>query len=507
MGATPGGAQDEALANEKIEEGFVPNAEDITVEGLLASQDLPLEGPECTKTLCINSAYAVAPTLGHTQSAVFVQMGFNSGIDENTFERKPLNLSVVVDRSGSMAGEKVAAVRTALSRLVNQLNASDRLSIVLFDDQVEVLQKSTMVTEKSEILAKISSINERGSTNLSNGLKEGFNQVEKFSAIEGVSDRVIVFTDAMTNTGSTDTASFISQAKAAAEKDMGLTVFGVGIDLNQELVLAISKLRGGNYVFLSDSNRISTVFDRDFDYLVTPLAYDLRFTLKPAEGFSVKSVYGFPSWDTANSDVEIDVATLFLSRGHGAIVARLEPTGAWPYGITPISSLTLEYMPADANKLENEVLETLYDKEEPLSNATLFYSQNGVRRTVAYVNAALGMKEACTRYWDGRREEAITLLDDTYTLLVDEASAVEDGNLTIEAERVLRLRENMVNGGYDRTSVSMNSNENTMPLSCSIQRVKFVRTIIPVYVMVFSLFGYWVRRKVRRNNPTRNTIN
>jgi hypothetical protein len=164
-------------------------------------------------------------------------------------------------------------------------------------------------------------------------------------------------------------------------------------------------------------------------------------------------------------------------------------------------------MPADDIKVENEVLETLYDKEESLSNTTRFYSQNGVRRTVAYVNAALGMKEACARYWDGRREEAIPLLDDTYALLVDESSAVEDGNLTIEAERVLRLRENMVNGGNDRTSVSMNSNEHTMPLACSIQRVKVVWSNIPVYVMVFGLFGYWVRRKIRRNTPTRNTIN
>jgi Ca-activated chloride channel family protein len=503
-GATPGGAQDEALANEKIEEGIVPNAEDITVEGELASQDLPLEGTECKKTLCISSAYAIAPTLGSTQSAVFVQMGFNSGIDENTFERNPLNLSVVVDRSGSMAGEKIAAVKTALSRLVNQLNESDRLSIVLFDDRVEVLQPSTLVAEKTDILAKISRIYERGSTNLSDGLKEGFSQVEKYSAIHGVSDRVIVFTDARANAGSTDTASFISQAKAAAEKEVGLTVFGVGIDLNQELVLAISNLRGGNYAYLSDADRVSTVFDKDFGYLVTPLAYDLKFILKPAEGFSVKTVYGFPSWDTANSDVEIDVATLFLSRGHGAIVARLEPTGAWPHGSTPLSSLNLEYVPTGGIELENEVVETLYDQEKPLSNTTLFYSQNGVRRTVAYVNAALGMKEGCARYWDGRHEEAITLLDDTHALLVDEASAAEDSNLTVEAERVLRLRENMVNEGYDATSESMNRKEHTMPVSCSFQRVEVVRSDIQLFVMVFGLLGSWRRRKVRKNNLTRN---
>lgn len=329
---------------------------------------------------------------------------------------------------------------------------------------------------------------------MASGLKEGFAQVEEYSGVEGVSNRVIVLTDAIVNTGSTDTESFIQQATTAAENEMGLTVFGVGTDLNQELVLAISKLRGANYAFLSDYERISTVFDVDFDYLVTPLAYDLKFKLLPAEGFAVRTVYGFPSFNTANAFVEIDVSTVFLSRGHGAVVARLEPTGAWPQGSTPLANLALEYTPADGTSLQNETSETLYDAKESLNSSTRFYSQNGVRRTVAYVNAALGTKGACSLYWDGRRTDAVELLEETHTLLTDEAAATEDVHLTTEADRVLRLRQNMMNGGTGNGDSYSNDDVDSMPMACSLRRPGNGTLSLLGCVVALGLIG--VRRKL-----------
>lgn len=471
LGATPGGAQDEGLAEEKIFRGDVPNPEDITVEGMLASHDLPLDAPSCDRPLCINSAFAVAPTLDAERSAVFVQMGFTSGFNRESFRRDPLNLSVVIDRSGSMAGEKIAAVKTALGKLVRQLDERDRLSIVLFDDRVDVLQNSTLVADPSAIQAKLSNIVERGATNLSAGLKEGFAQVMQYSGATEATDRVIVFTDAIANTGSTDIASFVSQASAAADQAIGLTVFGVGVDLNQELVLAISRLRGGNYAYLADANRIATIFDQDFDYLVTPLAYDLKFRLTPASSFTVSQVYGYPSWTSASEAVEIDVATVFLSRGHGAIVARLSPKGAtWPVGAPPLASLSLSYEPADGSELQSEIFETLYDGHEPLSDSSFFWSQLGVRRTVAYVNAAIGENRACSQYWDWNPDAAVALLDKTEALLLEESSATEDAGLASEAKTVAQLRSNMQENQDYRRSYVDDNRDGWPSLGCRLSR-------------------------------------
>ncbi|HEY5957285.1 MAG TPA: VWA domain-containing protein [Polyangiaceae bacterium] len=500
MGATPGGAQDEALATEKIDLGKVPRAEDITVEGKLASHDLPLEGPACTRPLCISSAYAVAPTLDTDKSAVFVQIGFSSGIDAATFHRAPLNLSVVVDRSGSMAGEKIAAVRTALSKLVQQLHEGDRLSIVLFDDRVDVLLPSTPVTDPIAIQALISSISVRGATDMSAGLREGFSQVSRYLGSPGVSNRVIVLTDAIANTGSTDTTSFISQAQAAANNDIGLTVFGVGIDLNQQLVLAISKLRGGNYAYLADRDRISTIFDQDFDYLVTPLAYDMKFRLTPGSGFSVRSVYGFPSWTTASTTVEIDVATVFLSRNRGAIVARLSPTGdVWPLGASPIANLSLSYEPVDEAGSLTDTYDAVYDGQDRLSDTSQVYSQAGVRRTVAYVNSALGEKLACSRYWSGDKTNAIATLDKTEASLTLEAMAIDDSELDVEAMQVARLRNNMQSGYVDNSYRTGDETGDGWPtLGCSLARVPSASSRSRATLLLALMLGGWLAGRKRQ---------
>jgi Ca-activated chloride channel family protein len=67
------------------------------------------------------------------------------------------------------------------------------------------------------------------------------------------------------------------------------------------------------------------VFELDFDYLVTPLAYDMQLVFRPAFGFRIVDVYGVPTWTPGEDLVDLEVATLFLSRNHGAILVRLEP--------------------------------------------------------------------------------------------------------------------------------------------------------------------------------------
>jgi Ca-activated chloride channel family protein len=452
LGATPGGAQDNGLARDQIDDGLVPQPADVTVEGMLNDHDLPLEAPACERDFCIRAAYGIAPALDTGRSAVFVQMGFASGIDPATFTRAPLNLAVVVDRSGSMEGEKLNSVKQALSRLIDQLDERDRLAIVLFDDRVDLLWESAPVTDREAVRARLSDIWARGSTDMAAGLRAGFAQVDLNGGRAGVADRVMVFTDAMTNTGDTDTETFVSLASDYATRGVGLTVFGVGIDLNQDLVLAISKLRGGNYYYLKDAARIAGVFDEDFDYLVTPLAYDLRFRLEPKPGFRIAQVYGYSSWPAGSGAVEIEVATVFLSRKHGAMVARLETDGSsWPLGKPPLAELSLSYQSRDGETV-TEALTAAYSADEALRDDSVFYSQRAVRKTVALINAALGMKRACELFWQGNAAAAEELLRQTRELLLAEAAELEDAEVRGESDDVQQLLDNVVaaeSSGWD----------------------------------------------------------
>ena len=467
MGATPGGAQDNGLAQTQVNQGYVPRPEAFTVEGLLNQYDLPLESLPCQLTLCIDAAYGVAPVLVQDRSAVFVQLGFSSGLDPATFRRSPLNLSVVVDRSGSMSGDKLNSVKQALGHLIDQLGASDRLSIVVFDDLVDIWVKPALVTDRNSLKAAVARIAARGATNMAEGLRAGTSLVKENSGQPGVSDRVMVFTDALTNTGDTDQTTFIQIAASNAAQNIGITLFGVGTDLNQDLVLAITGFRGGNYFFLNDANKIATVFDTDFDYLVTPLAYDLQFQLQPATGFVITAVYGFPAWRSGSTTVEFSIPTVFLSRNHGAIVVRLDPTDrTWPAGASPLAELSMTYLPAGANTTATQSLEAAYSSSAPLADDTIFYSQRAVRKTVALVNEALAEAQASDYYWNhtGTLDSAIALLEKTRTMLLSESTALEDADLQTEAANLLKLEQNMRNGG---SAPSYPNDYSQSPMTCS----------------------------------------
>jgi hypothetical protein len=352
-----------------------------------------------------------------------------------------------------MQGQKLNSVKLALTHLIDKLGEGDRLSIVLFDDQVSVLVAPTLVTDPTALKAAVARISIGNATDMAAGLRKGTDLVLPYVGQPGVSDRIIVFTDANTNTGSTDQETFIGLAAANAARGIGMTLFGVGIDLNQDLVLHITNQPGGNYFFLKGAADIETVFDVDFDYLVTPLAYGLHFNLVPATGFAITAVYGFPSWHAGSSTVAFEVPTVFLSRNHGAIVVRLDPLArTWPTGQSPLAELSMTYTPTQGGTLVTQTLQAAYSGTGVLADDTIFYSQQAVRKSVALVNEALSEARASGYYWAAPRDAASAqaLLERARAVLLAEATLLQDADLQIEAQNVQKLESNMTySSGYD----------------------------------------------------------
>ena len=97
-------------------------------------------------------------------------------VGEGLPQSAPLNLCLVLDRSGSMAGQKIANLRQAVSLVIDQLGPMDILSIVLFDDRAEVLVPAAPVTDKNALKAKVRSITARGGTEMSKGMQLGIQE-------------------------------------------------------------------------------------------------------------------------------------------------------------------------------------------------------------------------------------------------------------------------------------------------------------------------------------------
>ncbi|MBT7787312.1 MAG: VWA domain-containing protein [Calditrichaeota bacterium] len=438
-GATPGGAQDMSVIRQLIDNGIVPDPENFHVEGMFSEYDLPIEGPVPENIFTIRTSHGYAADKNLPGGGLYVQLGLSSSINAATFRRDPLNLSVVVDKSGSMHGSKIVGVKTALGKLVDQLDENDILSIVLFNHEMTVLLEPTPLGDVNvhEYIARIEA---GGSTNMDIGMRKGYEFVRQYQEFGERSDRVILFTDALPNTGDDSPGNFRDITTEGANDGIGLTAFGIGADFDQNLINYIATQRGCNYFYLQDGEKTSKVFDEDFDFLVTPIAYDLNFEVELQADFAAVTNYGFPGGDSSTPGFE--VSSIFLSRNRGALLLRFLPVaGADPlvnYGAR-IADIHLSYEDRDG-LTHSEDLSVVYTGEDVDNSETHYFEQDGVRLTVSLAREVLSMKEACAYYHDPDDGSAEETLETLLIYLNEENEALGDDVLSREITMVTKLK-------------------------------------------------------------------
>ncbi|MDI1431077.1 vWA domain-containing protein [Polyangium sorediatum] len=445
LGATPGGAQDMGLARSIITSGGVPTLDDFTPEGLYSEHDLALAAPApCAKPLCIHTAAGLDVGLDDDKRDLFVQLGMQSNIREDEFVRKPLNLGIVIDTSGSMDGN-LSHVREALHTLVDNLRPDDRVAIVEFASSANTIQASTPVSDKESLHEAIDELTTGGSTSMEEGMMLGYAVIDEHVQ-PGTLSRLMVFTDAMPNVGATDAASFQSMVKAASALDIGFTFFGFGANFDASFVDQIGHLRGGNYRFVGAED-VKPIFEEELDFLVTPIAYDLRVSTAAAEGTEVSTVYGVPQLGEHGSGELFDVTTVFLSKRKGGIVLRLDGTNLEPLvsgEAIEAGTVTIEYTTPEG-AVEKDTLPIRLPFQTLPGPADALLPTPHIARTLAVTNEYLVMKRLCGDFYAGSLDpvDGAARLEQAIARLTSADAALADENLKREITLLQKLGQNL----------------------------------------------------------------
>jgi len=435
LGATPGGAQDIGYARELIEMGQVPPADVISVEGLLSEHDLPTLGPPCDSLLCSRPALAVAPSIETGETAWWLHLGLTSGLPAD-FERPPVDLVVAIDKSSSMSIDMIETTE-AVARLIGKLGADDRLAVLTFDDTVSELHPLGPVEDAAALAAAVRAIPPVGGWNLDQAVARAYD-IAAAAGGEGRLRRVMVLSCGYPALAADYSDSFSQMVHEGARQGIGLSFFGVLLGYSDQLGDLLGAAHGGSYYYLDSLARVVEVFDHDLDFMITPLAYDLRFALEVGKGFRIERVYGIPGDEAGAPSAELEVATAFLSRRRGGLVARLSRVGE---DAASLGSVALEYRPEPAlgyTAAEEQVAEIAApDGDDP------HYASPGVRKAAALVNQAEGMIRACAAYHAGDPASAADILDRLLELLRADAAALDDSDLAAEVALVEKLRDNV----------------------------------------------------------------
>lgn len=323
---TAGGAQDIKHFRGSVDAGTVPSPRGMTSEGLLSEHDLYLTSDTaCAQLLCLNS---MAKPASLVTGSYFAGFGFDTNISDN-WQRGPLNIVAVIDRSGSMGGPSITNVKHSLMDITDNLRVGDQISFILYGSDVVTHLEPLRVTETSKeaIRAKINSIKVEGSTNMDAGLARGYDIAYGTKDNFAGTTRLMIFTDERPNTGRTDAEGFMARAQRASLDGIGLTTIGYGRNYGGELAAKIASVRGGNLFYVGSSDDVDRLFDKEFDFMVSEVAHDMTVRLMPAPGLQVKDVYGVPAhMMTKNQDgsVAMTVPSVFMSTDGGGLFASLQ---------------------------------------------------------------------------------------------------------------------------------------------------------------------------------------
>ena len=255
-------------------------------------------------------------------------------------DRKPLNLGLVIDRSGSMSESgKLEYAIIAAQKLVDRLNRNDRLAVVIYDDVVDVLVPSTPVTNPELIKQKIAAVTARNSTNLAQGLILGHNQVAEYFDREAI-NQVIILSDGLANVGITDPYELKRMVSAWGETGIRVTAMGLGADFNEDLMMGLANASGGRYHFIESPAQLAGIYEKELATLMQTVSKDVKVFINLADGVKLLKVYGYDA-RVNGSEVEIPVGA-FNGGQHRIIVCNLSvPTNK--IGTTGVAQVKLDY--------------------------------------------------------------------------------------------------------------------------------------------------------------------
>jgi Ca-activated chloride channel family protein len=194
-------------------------------------------------------------------------------------ERAPLDVALVVDRSGSMSGGKLAAVKACGVYLARRMGAGDRLAVVAYDDAIDLVAPLAPV-ELDRLLPAIGALRPGGTTNLSGGWLKGLEQLRGTQREEAVR-RILLLTDGLANVGITEPGALIGLAEQARQAGVGTTTIGVGDDFDEALLTAMADAGGGSGHFAATPDSAPGIFAAEFDGLASVVAQNVSVEIRP----------------------------------------------------------------------------------------------------------------------------------------------------------------------------------------------------------------------------------
>ena len=207
----------------------------------------------------------------------------------STRPRPPLNLALVIDRSGSMAGSKLSYARKAARFLAGELTSRDRLAVVTFDDEVNVLVLSQPVRDPLTFISAIDTIDAGGCTALFEGWLAGATQVAQ-QLDPTVLNRVLLLSDGQANEGLTDAGAIAAKVEGLTQRGISTSAFGLGSGFDEDLMGAIASAGDGTLAPIESPKQLADLYASELQGLASTIGRKVSLGVRTKHGAELVDV-------------------------------------------------------------------------------------------------------------------------------------------------------------------------------------------------------------------------
>lgn len=206
-------------------------------------------------------------------------------------ERPAVNLALVLDRSGSMQGDRIVRAREAAIAAVQRLDERDYVSVVVFDDRIDVLAGAQTASEanKAAIVEKLRTVEARGATAIFGGVSAGASEIRKNLARKLV-NRIVLLSDGAANVGPSSPEELGLLGASLVKEGVSVSTLGVGLGYNENLMAALATRSDGNTYFIENGDDIPRIFDAELGDAFQVAARDVKLSIRFRDAFPVELI-------------------------------------------------------------------------------------------------------------------------------------------------------------------------------------------------------------------------
>jgi Ca-activated chloride channel homolog len=406
----------------------------------------------------INKSFAAQVTLktGMAQKFMTVGNGKNQtaylhinlqGVSlSSTKEREPVNVAIVIDKSGSMSGRKLQQAKRAAIMALGLLERHDTISIITYSSRVDVLVPSTHLDNRAMIERRIEEIFAGGSTALHAGVKEGGEQLLRYLDREHV-NRLILLSDGLANVGPKSPSELARLGYKLVEKGISVTTLGLGMGYNEDLMTRLANVTDGNHAFVETADELEKFFALELGDITSVVAQNIEIEIHIHPGILPKRTL----W--RKSTIKGNIVRASIRQVYGAqkkdLTLELQIPSGKSLGAFDIADVTITYKDMGAKKttvLKDKVSLTLTGSKQEAEASIDKDVMSRVVALQAIEKNAMAMKLRD----DGKIKEARKLYNSNAAYLKKQSAKLGSASLAKQATQAGEYSQNLERGRWKK---------------------------------------------------------